>query len=329
MILVSIIVPVYNTENYLEKCIKSLIAQTIQDIEIIAIDDGSQDGSGAILDRFRAEFPEKVRVFHQQNEGISAVRNKGIGLARGRYIAFVDSDDSVDPRYCEMLVSKITAGTLDMVACDYFEVRGDNLTKIAMPCVENATVYERPELLFDINTSPWNKLYDIDFLRSNEIEFPVGLKYEDTAFIHQILAKGAKIGCVNIPLVYYVIHTMSESTVVKKSVFDIFDILDLVCGAYRKMPDQSYKKVSEYLEYFVINRITVYNLQQAYQQENGLGAKFIVRGFEYLSENFPQWRQNRYFNENNSLIKRIIKKNVRITKSVVNIIKFFGSRGVA
>lgn len=329
MILVSIIVPVYNTEKYLEKCIKSLIDQTLQNIEIIAIDDGSKDQSGVLLDQFQIEYPEKIRVFHQQNSGISAVRNRGISLARGKYIAFVDSDDSVAPRYCELLVSKIEEDGLDMAVCDYFEVRGNNLKKIAMPSVGEATVYERPELLFYINTSPWNKLYDVDFLRSNQIEFPLNLKYEDTAFVHQILAKGAKIGCTNIPLVYYAIHAKSESTVVKKNIFDIFDILDIVQDAYRKMPDECYEKVYDYLEYFIINRITVYNLQQVYQEVTGLGEEFISCGFKYLADNFPKWRQNKYFNKYNGLVKRIIKKHIWITKTIVKIIKIFNSRGAA
>lgn len=329
MILVSIVVPVYNTEKYLEKCIKSLVNQTLQDIEIIAIDDGSKDQSGVLLDQFQIEFPEKIRAFHQQNAGISAVRNRGISLARGKYIAFVDSDDSVAPRYCELLASKMEEGGLDMVACDYFEMRGDKLKKIAMPSVEEDTVYERPELLFYINTSPWNKLYDVDFLRRNRIKFPLNLKYEDTAFVHQILAKEAKIGCINIPLVYYVIHTKSESTVVKKNVFDIFDILDIVCNAYHKMPDQYYEKVYDYLEYFIINRITVYNLQQVYQEVPGLGDKFISHGFKYLADNFPEWRQNEYFNKYNGLVKRIIKKHIWITKRIIKIIKIFNSRGAA
>lgn len=329
MILVSIIVPVYNTEEYLEKCIRSLLNQTLQDIEIIAIDDGSKDKSGDILDEFQIRFPEKMRVFHQQNAGISAVRNRGIDLAKGKYIAFVDSDDSVAPIYCELLVSKIAADSLDMAVCDYFEVRGDNLKKVVMPCVEKATVYENPELLFNINTSPWNKIYSVDFLRRNHIEFPSDLKYEDTVFVHLILAKGAKIGCVNKPLVYYVIHTNSESTVVKKNVFDIFDILDIVCNAYQKMPDKYYKKIYEYLEYFVINRITVYNLQQAYQEEPELGGKFISQGFRYLAVHFPNWRENQYFNKSNSFVKRIIKKHMWITKSFVKIIKIFNRRGEA
>ena len=216
-----------------------------------------------------------------------------------------------------------------MVACDYFEMRGDKLKKIAMPSVEEDSVYERPELLFYINTSPSNKLYDVDFLRRNRIKFPLNLKYEDTAFVHQILAKEAKIGCINIPLVYYVIHTKSESTVVKKNVFDIFDILDIVCNAYHKMPDQYYEKVYDYLEYFIINRITVYNLQQVYQEVPGLGDKFISHGFKYLADNFPEWRQNEYFNKYNGLVKRIIKKHNWITKRIVKNIKIFNSRGEA
>ncbi len=213
MILVSVIVPVYNTEKYLRQCIMSLLNQTLESMEIIAIDDGSKDRSGDILDEFQVKFPDKIKVYHQKNEGISAVRNKGLILAKGKYIAFVDSDDSVDPKYCELLASEITSKKLDMVVCDFFEVQREKMKRICMPHINDSTVYDTPELLFDINTSPWNKMYDVDFLTHNNIEFPLGLKYEDTVFVHKIMANGAKIGFINLPLVYYRIHDKSETTV--------------------------------------------------------------------------------------------------------------------
>lgn len=321
MVKISIVVPVYNTELYLKKCIDSLLNQTFVDIEIIAIDDGSSDKSGNILDGYQKNYPEKVRVYHQDNQGISAVRNRGISLAQGKYIAFVDSDDSIHPGFCEMMIQKIEAGNLDIVTCDYFEVRGKEKKRICLPDAAEHTVYERPELLFDINTSPWNKLYNIEFLRKSNIYFPLGLKYEDAVFIHKIFARGAKMGHVNVPLVYYAIRSGSETTIVKNNVFDIFEILNIISEAYKKSGKEDYEKIYSYLEYFAVNRITVYNLQQIYQKEPGMGEKFISAGFQYLDENFPQWRNNEYFNKNNSLIKRLIKKHRFITKSVVRVVK--------
>ena len=107
MPLVSVIVPVYNTEKYLRKCLDSLINQTLRDIEIILIDDGSTDGSCKIIEEFEQKYPEKVKCYHQKNRGISISRNKGLQLSKSETVAFVDSDDSVDERFCELLYNKL------------------------------------------------------------------------------------------------------------------------------------------------------------------------------------------------------------------------------
>lgn len=317
MILVSIIIPVYNTEKYLRRCIESLLNQTLSNIEIIAIDDGSTDRSGEILDNYQRQYFDKIQVFHQKNLGISAARNRGISLAKGKYLAFIDSDDSVEPQFCQLLMEKIESDKLDMVICDFFEISRNERKRKTMPEAEKCTVYEKPNLLFDINTSPWNKLYRREFLIKNDITFPKGLKYEDAVFLHEIMAKRAKIGCVREALVNYFIHSESESTVIKKNVFDIFEILDTICRNYTAEANDEYNKIQVYLEYFIINRITVYNLQQIYQQQDGIGSVFIDKGYRYLDSNFPKWRKNIYFNQNNNWIKRIIKKHKLITKLTV------------
>ena len=327
MVLVSIIIPVYNTEMYLRRCIESLLSQTLSDIEIIAIDDGSTDGSGEILDSYQRQYADKIQVYHQENAGISAARNRGISLAEGKYIAFIDSDDSIEPQFCQVLIEKIESDELDMVICDFFEISPNERKRKIMPEAKECTVFEKPHLLFDINTSPWNKLYRKEFLVKNEISFPRGIKYEDAVFLHEIMAKHAKIGCVREALVNYFIHSESESTVIKKNVFDIFKILDIIRRAYSAAASDEYNKIQGYLEYFIINRITVYNLQQIYQQEVGIASVFIDSGFKYLDSNFPKWRKNIYFNQNNNLIKRIIKKHKLITKLTVRLSKILTYRG--
>lgn len=321
MALVSVIVPIYNSEKYLEKCLQSLVDQTLKDIEILAINDGSTDGSCKILNSFEKKYPHKIKVYHQNNAGISITRNRGLSYASGKYVTFIDSDDSVDLEFCEKMFNQIEKNDLDMVVCDYYEIDKNSKKIIQIPKCNGETVFEKPELLFEINTSPWNKLYKKEFLYKNAIVFPEQLKYEDAVFLQMILAKKAKIGSVHYPLVNYLVHPGSESTVVKKNVFDIFKVLEIVYSEYQKVSKEEFRIIEDYLEYFVINRITVYNMQQIYQEEKNLINSFIEKGFAFLNEKFPYWRKNKLFNENNNFVKRVIKKNIRITKAVVLIFR--------
>lgn len=112
---VSVIIPVYQVENYLERAVDSVLAQTLQEIEVILVDDGSTDASPLICDRYGRENPERVRVIHKENEGLGLTRNAGVRLARGEYIAFLDSDDSVDPHMYEEMYEEAVQGRYDMV----------------------------------------------------------------------------------------------------------------------------------------------------------------------------------------------------------------------
>ena len=319
---ISVIVPVYNVENYLENCLNSLVNQTVKDIEIIAINDGSTDKSGEILNRYQKEF-SNIKVIHQGNDGISAVRNKGIELSTGEYIAFIDSDDSVSLNFCEEMLNKALECDADITVCDYYEVCNEVKTEIKLPDFNKCTVFENPSLLFDINSSPWNKLYKKDFLIKHKAQFPVGLKYEDAAFVQYLFSKGASLSKVNMPLVFYTVRPKSETTVVKRNVFDSLKILDLIKGYYKSSDSVKYEKIELYLEYFAANRITIYNLQQVNQQEKSVVNEFIDSSFEYMKNNFPSWRANKHFNNANSLPKKIVKKNKLITKLVVWILRSF------
>ena len=115
---VSVIVPVYQVESYLERAVESLLAQTLEELEIILVDDGSTDQSPRICDEYARRFPEKVRVLHQENQGLGLARNAGLDLARGEYVAFVDSDDTVEPDMYRAMAEKARAGGYDMVFCD-------------------------------------------------------------------------------------------------------------------------------------------------------------------------------------------------------------------
>lgn len=130
--MVSVIIPVYNVENYVEKTLKSVINQTYKDLEIIVIDDGSTDRSPEIVDRI-AQTDERIRVFHTKNGGVSAARNKGLDIAKGRYVAFLDSDDFIEPDMYEKMVVAVEKNNCDAVQCSYYTGDVDNSVEREVP----------------------------------------------------------------------------------------------------------------------------------------------------------------------------------------------------
>ncbi|MDE6870705.1 MAG: glycosyltransferase [Bacteroidales bacterium] len=180
--MLSIIVPVYNVESYLHRCVDSLLGQSYKDIEIILVDDGSTDKSPAICDWYAANDP-RVKVIHKENEGQSAARNDALGIAEGEYIGFVDSDDWVEVNYCEVLVSIIENS--DLAICSHRILTEENKITdklygkgIVRKLDENALWQE---IFCKLNNAVWNKLYRKDLIQG--ISFPLGIFHgEDLLF---------------------------------------------------------------------------------------------------------------------------------------------------
>ena len=188
--LISIIVPVYNVEQYLSKCIDSIINQTYKNLEIILIDDGSTDKSGEICDKYKNE-DKRIIVIHQLNGGVSAARNTGIGVAKGKYILFIDSDDWIEKDYVSSLFTY--AGDDTIVCCGYKRIFDDKIIENSVKKFTELNKVEFLNLLQDyelekhkkpvvnpIGNYMCNKIYPAQLFRS--IRFPIGYVYED-AFI--------------------------------------------------------------------------------------------------------------------------------------------------
>lgn len=201
MVKLSIIVPVFNVEKYVEKCIKSILEQEFRDFELILVDDGSSDESGRILDQYRL-IDSRIIVIHQKNMGVSSARNTGLNIATGKYIGFIDSDCWIDQQmYKEMLLYQEDK-ELDILCCNWNEDGKDyNSTIKETLTMESSEFYKR---LFDIprtiSDCIWNKV----FLRSyiGEIRFNTELaQAEDYQFLIDLYRKDAKMGYI--PKVYY------------------------------------------------------------------------------------------------------------------------------
>jgi len=200
----SVIVPVYNQEEFLEKCLDSLLNQKYQDFEIICVNDGSTDGSQEILDRYAAKDPRIVLV-SKKNGGLSSARNAGMKVMRGKYVSFVDSDDYVHPDIYVLTVPHMEE--YDFVQFNAFDVHGDEITSYDLPCSgPNKLTYE---INTTIRPSVWNKLFNCEILRKYDLQYPEGLNNEDCMFSYAYRSLIDEGYFVNDRLYYYVQHDKS------------------------------------------------------------------------------------------------------------------------
>ena len=206
---ISVIVPVYNVERFLPACVKSLLAQSFSNFELILVDDGSPDGCGALCDAYAAQ-DSRVRVIHRKNGGLSAARNSGIDAAAGELLAFVDADDLVAPDYLEQLHTALTTTGADMALCAVEDVNEDGsaLPRPEITTPTAAGVFSGRALLeefFGTNstcyTVAWNKLYRRSLWK--DLRYPEGLIHEDDAVAHRLYACCRQVVCLNLPLYFY------------------------------------------------------------------------------------------------------------------------------
>lgn len=216
--MISIVVPVYNTGEYLSKCVESILSQSHADIEVLLVDDGSTDGSSQICDEF-GRIDARVRVFHQDNAGPSAARNYGIREARGSMIAFVDSDDVISPRMYEVLVARIKETDSDLAICNFFEVTGNR--QILIDHGFENSVIEGKDIIHRIIAkhyngdglalfSPCNRLYRTEILHKHGVQFDESRTIaEDLFFNLQVLRHGSRVTFMKESLYYYMRNSSS------------------------------------------------------------------------------------------------------------------------
>lgn len=205
---ISIIVPVYNVEKYLENCIESILNQTFKNYEVILVNDGSTDKSGEICDKYE-KIDSRIKVIHKDNGGLSSARNVGLDIACGKYIGFVDSDDSIHPRMYEILYDLIKKHKVDISCCNYkntYSICNKYNTDIESTEVIEMNNIQAINNLYDKEIGvrlvvAWNKLYSKHLF--DDIRYEVGRIHEDEFIAHRILYKCEKIVYTNKELYYY------------------------------------------------------------------------------------------------------------------------------
>ena len=267
---VSIIVPVYQVENYIRQCVDSILAQTFTDFELILVDDGSKDRSRQICDEY-AKADDRVKVIHQENGGLSDARNKGMDQAVGNYFMFVDSDDYIAPTMVECLHKTILNENADMVVCNFLYFFENDKKKGFSTNMELETLsgmeifYNRKnECNYGIWTVAWNKLYKRATF--GNIRFRFGKYHEDEFWANDIYQMDIKV--VTIPECLYYYRQRENSIMGKKSIkrnLDIIEALQERIDIYlkeQKYSDQSYKVLIYSLEYLENSKRMITNQEE-------------------------------------------------------------------
>jgi len=303
---ISIIVPIFNSEKYLKKCIDSIINQSLREIEIILINDGSNDNSENIIKEFK---DPRIVYIKQKNKGIGKTRNLGIKKSTGEYLAFVDSDDYLELDFCKKMYEKAKKNNCDIVMCDFYKEKYDGkLEEINFEKFTDTNLTNYPNLLNKINLGPCNKIYSRDFILNNKILFEENLKYEDVIFVLKAFVLAQKIGKVNKYLTFYVIHSNSETTTRDDRIYDILKICEKILDftkKYHYLENQSLELITMIL--------TDYNIQTRYINSLLIRNKFIDKSFSFLDKYNKNWKNTDYIRKYN-IFKRLIKTNKVLTK---------------
>lgn len=288
---VSIIVPIYNAERFLASTLESLVKQTLADIDVICIIDGSTDKSLEICKDYQSQYPELIRIFSKLNGGIADARNFGLSKVIGTYFGFLDSDDTVELNMFETLYNKAIEEKADVVFSDFFWSYPDKEDN-----VKDGPYQTNKEILTSMFATLWNKLYRTDFIKTLDIDFPTGYRYEDASFLYKITPFIKHWSYVSIPFVHYrqtagsITHNHNER--VKDMIYVFEDLLAF------------YKKRNVYVEYereleFLFIRFFLGNsfLRSCQIKDKKDRTVTLNLSFKILNDNFPDWKRNKNLNE--------------------------------
>ena len=291
MIKVSIIVPFYNVENYIEKCLQSLVNQTLEDIEILLVNDGSQDKSETIAKQFVEKYPNKIIYLEKENGGLSDARNYAIPHAKGEYIAFLDSDDYVETNVYEEMYNKAKKEDLDYVECDFLWEYPDKTLESKGKQYSN-----KKEMFIHTRVVAWNKLIKREIVQDNHLEFPKGYRYEDVEFFYKLLPFIHHYGIVQKPFIHYVQRENSISNVQNTRTKEIIDVLGHVMEYYKA--NNLFEEYKEEIEYIYARYILCSSMLRMVMIENKKERKEIINfAWKSLNTQFPNWKKNPYLKD--------------------------------
>ena len=309
----SIIVPVYGVEKYIDKCLNSLVKQSLKEIEIIVVNDGTKDNSQKIVDKYVKKYPDKIKSYIKENGGQGSARNYGLKKATGEYIGYVDSDDFVEKDMYKKLYNKAKENNYDIVVCGNYNVSEDYQNKNIDAFINNYNT--DLENIFFGKMAVWNKIYKRDILIKNKLEFKEKVWYEDLAFTLKAIMNSNTFAFIDEPLYDYLIRegsTMNNSNVQRNlEILDAFN--DILSYIQHNKKEEYFNKI----EFLAIDHICISAIVRVLKADSNKNIKkeTIEKLINYMNKNFPNYKSNKYINT--------LSKNRKIIYKLINI-KMYG-----
>ena len=286
---VSVIIPCYNNDQYIEKAIQSVVNQTLDDIEVIVINNGSTDKSWTVISSMMEKFPDKVFGYSKEHGNVSSSRNFGLSKIHGEYFGFLDGDDYCDSDMYESLYNKAKETDADICYSNYYFTYEDHEVLYEEPEYHNE--YEMMVYMF---TALWNKIYKTETFRRNAVEF-VESYNEDVVYLYKNAPYLAGFAKVDKAFVHYVQRQGSLIHVYDDKVKQMVHNWRTIYSYYKK--HGIYEKYYSELEYATIK----YMLGQPFKRASKIKGKERITTidllWENLNQNFPNWKQNKYLNQ--------------------------------
>ena len=283
---VSIIVPVYNVERYIKKCLDSLVCQTLNNIEIIVVNDGSPDNSELIINEYAQKY-SNIRYFKKENGGVGSARNFGLSKAIGKYILFVDSDDYIDITMAEKMYNSAVINNSDMVICNINDLneKTGNIVRYFNNTVGVTNVYDNKALMLN-RPAPWNKLYRKELFDDPEFRYVSNKWYEDLRLTTKLYLKCKTISFVEENLYYYLIR--ENSIMNNKNIsrnYEIIEAFEDIINYFKK--NNFYQKFYEELNFLGIEHIYIAAAVRVITNSDSKEAKKNVAPlYDYFNHNF-------------------------------------------
>jgi glycosyltransferase involved in cell wall biosynthesis len=293
---VSVIVPVYNTAPYLHECVDSLLAQSLQEMEIILIDAGSTDGSGAILKEYEALHPQKLRVITCPGRvSVGEARNIGLRAARGECIGFVDSDDYIAHDMYEQLLGKLLASDLCMVCCDTLLVYAHRTQRVSSGICGDLTEPDAiRRSLLRVYATVWNKLYKKELLCRSGVLFKEGVLFEDVDFLYRLYPHMKRIGSIDEVCYFYRQREGAITNTFDERLYQLVTNFDGILEEYRSIGKyEEYKDELEFL--YVRYAYATMPKRLALIHDYGVYKKGVRFAKQQVQAHFPDYRRNPLF----------------------------------
>lgn len=300
----SIVAAVYNLEEYLPRCLDALVNQTLQEIEILCVDDGSTDSAPQIIDEYASKYPDKVKAFHKQNGGEFTTRNYGLERATGEYVTFVDTDDYVELDWAEKLYKAAKENDADIAVCGFERIDLDTGKVVSKNMIDfGNTVKEvnnKDDFMLFINPAPWNKIYKLDIVKDQRFLNFRG--FNDMIFLTTSFTKAKKIAFIPDVLYHYYLRYDSQIHNVNRQDVENFKkyLLELK-ELYIK--ENKYDEMKYILDLMVFIHLGTSVMYRA-SYDKSINIKEVLKEtIQYLDENFSTWRKSPYLKLGYSLKK--------------------------